>query len=123
VRTFLQAQDISFVCQKSFPDCRDKQPLPFDFHVLHGDKEYLIEYHGAQHYGHVSFGGEKNQSELQANFEAIQRRDEIKRSWCAKSELPLLVIPHTATDEEIIDMLCAFLQVTHASKPKMAEPT
>ncbi len=125
VRTFLLEQSITFTEQKSFPDCIDKRPLPFDFHVSHSGKEYLIEYHGAQHYGPVSFGGKKtSQPELQANFEAFQKRDEIKCSWCAKNKLPLLVIPHTATDNEIIDKLCAFLQVTHASpKPKMAETT
>jgi len=115
LRTFFLEHNINFTEQKAFPDCLDKQLLPFDFHVIHGDKEYLIEYHGAQHYGHVSFGGKKSRSELQANFEAIQRRDGIKRDWCAKNELPILAVPHTATDEEIIDMLRVFLQVAYAS--------
>ncbi len=115
VRTFFQEQDVKFVDQKSFPDCRDKQPLPFDFYVLHGGKQYLVEYHGEQHYHPVSFGGKKtSRSELQTNFDAVKRRDEIKRSWCDKHKMPLLVIPHTATDKQIIDMLCDFLQITHA---------
>ncbi len=121
VRTFLIEKSVAFEEQKSFPGCIDKNPLPFDFHVSHNGKEYFIEYHGAQHYTPVSFGGKKtSQSELQAQFEAIQKRDEIKRSWCVKNNLSLLIIPHTYADNQIIDKLCAFLQLTqekHALRP------
>jgi len=57
IRLFLNNKNINFINQKSFDDCRDVLPLPFDFYL----PEYntCIEYDGIQHFEIVeNWGGE-----------------------------------------------------------------
>jgi hypothetical protein len=61
----------------------------------------LVEFQGKQHYEAVSFfGGEEG-------FKGRWRRDQIKREFCRKNDIPLLEIRYDDKDwqEELKDFL------------------
>lgn len=110
IRELLSQRQIEFEEQASFQDCKDKNTLPFDFMILSGGKRRLIEYHGAQHYRPVSFGGKKmTQSNLLENFKTVREHDEIKQNWCVENSIPLLVIPDTKSESEIAQLVDNFI--------------
>ena len=85
--------------QKRFSDCRYKLPLPFDFYLL--DYNICIEYHGIQHYEPRSkFGGE-------IEYEKTILRDTIKKEYCLKQNIPLLIISY---NENVKDKLTLFFK-------------
>ena len=53
----LNENDVEFIPQKVFFDCRNKNPLPFDFYLPNINT--CIEYDGRQHFEEVSFFGGK----------------------------------------------------------------
>lgn len=86
IKKFLDENNFGFEVERSFPNCKHKQHLRFDFYL----KEYnlLIEYNGKQHYEAIGyFGGEES-------FREVQIRDEIKRKYCLKNKIRLLEIPY-----------------------------
>lgn len=94
----LTAEGVSFQEEYSFPDLLSysKTPLRFDFCVFSDDGEvdFLIEYQGVQHYMPKSkFGGI-------AGLKKQQYYDMLKREYCKKHNIPLVIIPYT--DEGII---------------------
>lgn len=91
IRQFLEENNISYIMQKRFDDCRDSKPLPFDFYLP--EYNYLIEYDGEQHYFPINFSG---QGEQWANkhFEITKRHDQIKDDYCKNNNIPLLRIPY-----------------------------
>lgn len=81
---------ISYVREKSFDDCRDIRPLPFDFYIP--DYNICIEYQGEQHYEPVDyFGGEEK-------FKIQQLHDNIKKEYCEKNGIHLLCISYLDFD-------------------------
>lgn len=92
IRQWLDKNNILYEYQKSFLDCRDKKPLPFDFYLP--EYNICVEYDGEQHYKSVDyFGGE----------EAFQKRvkhDKVKTEYCYKNSIRLLRIPYFANVEE-----------------------
>ena len=94
----LTCANVSFKEEYSFPDLvgHTKSPLRFDFAVLddEGEVDFLIEYQGIQHYQPKSkFGGI-------AGLRTQQYYDMLKREYCRKHNIPLVIIPYT--DEGII---------------------
>ena len=75
-----------------FKDCRDKQPLPFDFYIP--SIRTVIEYQGRQHYEPVCFGGCSVESSLRV-FEINKSHDIIKRKYCKEHNIELIEIPYT----------------------------
>ena len=76
----------AFYFQYFFEDCKDKNPLPFDFYVP--EKNLLIEYQGEQHYKQIDhFGGRKE-------FLSRKHHDWLKRRYARKNNLKLLAIPY-----------------------------
>ena len=83
---------VSFMEEYSFPDLvsNTKTPLRFDFCVFSDDGEidFLIEYQGIQHYEPKSkFGGV-------AGLRKQQYNDMLKREYCKKHGIPLVLIPY-----------------------------
>jgi hypothetical protein len=98
---------IQFSRELRIPECRDKKALPFDFSV-DLDKKYLIEFHGIQHYRVDEFwGGIKA-------LKVLQKHDRIKKSFCKRNGIPLLVIKHTAKNIE--EKIRKFLQIKGPTK-------
>ncbi|AKL83309.1 hypothetical protein D068_cds05480 [Bacillus atrophaeus UCMB-5137] len=88
--SYLVSLVVNFEQQHWFSDCRDKNPLPFDFAVFNEENELmgLIEYDGQQHFEPIkNWGGE-------LRFKEVQRRDGIKNDYCQKNHIPLLRIPY-----------------------------
>ncbi len=92
IAEILQANDISFVEEYSFPDLvtSSGRALRFDFAVLddEGNLDFLIEYQGVQHYEPKSkFGGQKG-------FNKQRYNDTRKRVYCYQRNIPLIAIPY-----------------------------
>lgn len=91
IESFLLDNKIPNKSQMRFKDCKDKIPLPFDFYLP--EHNLCIEYNGKHHYELIDFAG---YGELWAkeNFIKIQKRDTIKREYCNKNSIFLLIIPY-----------------------------
>jgi hypothetical protein len=88
VERFLIDNLFLYDTQYSIDECRNKNPLPFDFVVFAKDGVVLIEYQGEQHYEPKEiFGGEKGLKKCQIN-------DQIKAEYCRKNNINLIIIPH-----------------------------
>lgn len=94
ISQFLDKLHINYQPQFSFEDCRNKEPLPFDFAIFDNDDNImcLIEYQGEHHYEIVEhFGGKEK-------FQIQQKRDEIKRQYCRLNNIKLVEIPYWEFD-------------------------
>jgi len=94
ISKYLINNNIKFIRQHRYKDCRDKKPLPFDFYLP--DLNMCIEYDGEQHFKSVNtWGGEKVLLQ-------IQKHDRIKNSFCICNNIQLIRIKY---NENIIDKL------------------
>ena len=85
--------DIEYIREYKFSDCRNINPLPFDFYIP--DRNTVIEYQGKQHYDVVPlFGGD-------ADLAVRKRNDSIKKKYCETNNIQLLELPYTLSNEEI----------------------
>ena len=94
ISNFLDGLKIDFEKQKRFVDCRDKNPLPFDFYLPNFNM--CIEYDGRQHFEPVNFSS--NIQETKENFELVNKHDKIKTKYCENNNIKLLRIPYTEFD-------------------------
>ncbi|XZH99805.1 hypothetical protein ACSXEK_16500 (plasmid) [Clostridium perfringens] len=97
VRIYLENNNIDFIQEYRFEDCRYKYTLPFDFYIP--DNNLIIEFDGEQHFEvNGYFGGEKE-------FKDIKIRDKIKNNYCEDNGINLLRIPYWELDsvEDILD--------------------
>lgn len=95
IRDFMLKNNINFIQQYKFKDCKNKNSLPFDFSIfdINNNLLLLIEYQGQQHYKPVDiFGGDER-------FKYQQKLDKIKNIYCLKNNLPLLRIPYWDFDK------------------------
>lgn len=96
---------VNYTQEHKIAECRNIQPLPFDFAVFDHNQELLglIEFNGIQHYQAVRrFGGKKA-------LEGQTKRDAIKRLFCEENNIPLLVVKYDQTDD-IPALVGKFLQ-------------
>lgn len=103
IQEILENNDIAFQPEYSFKDLHTAKgrPLRFDFAVFdeEGHVDFLIEFQGAQHYKPVGkFGGKRGLARQQYN-------DRQKRIYCAKNEIPLVVVPHWEEHQMDLDYL------------------
>lgn len=95
VKKYLDINNIRYIPQNRFDDCRDKLPLPFDFYLP--DYNTCIEYQGEQHYRPIEhFGGDDA-------FIVRKKHDTIKQKYCQQHKINLLVIPYNKNTEETLD--------------------
>ena len=97
IRNFLDENNVLYEEQKKFEDCKNKLPLPFDFFL----PEYntCIEFQGIQHFKPVKhFGGNKA-------FLEQKERDEIKKEYCKKNNIPLIEITYNNKNLSKIKLL------------------
>ncbi len=86
IRKILLENNIKFIGQYKFNDCRDKQPLPFDFYLP--DYNMCIEYDGRQHYEPIDrWGGIKGLIDQ-------QKKDNIKNMYCYNRKIKLIRISY-----------------------------
>lgn len=86
IRIVLEKRNIEHKQQYIFKDCRDINPLPFDFYIP--SKNLLIEFQGKQHYEpRELFGGVKGMI-------LTQKHDQIKREYCLNNGIKEIEIPY-----------------------------
>jgi hypothetical protein len=98
IRGFLEINNIKFIPQKRFIDCKHVRSLPFDFYV----EEYnmCIEYDGIQHYKEGGFHKNKD------SFELTKKKDKIKSEYClGKNGRPSLIRISYKQYEEIENIM------------------
>lgn len=86
IRKILIDKEIVYHPQYKFDDCKFINKLPFDFYLP--DLNTCIEYHGRQHYESINFFGGN------LGFENTKMRDKIKKDYCKKHNIKLIVIPY-----------------------------
>ena len=96
---FLRDNNIKFIPQKYFENCKYERVLYFDFYLP--EFNICIEYDGEQHFKiNKFFGGE-------ATFEKIKIRDKIKEEFCKKNSIKLFRIKFDdKLIEKITDLFC-----------------
>jgi len=82
----LKEKNINFKRQFIFQDCRNKNPLPFDFYLP--EYNICIEYDGKQHYEAVKHWGGK------AGFQKRLLNDNIKTKYCIENNIKLIRIKY-----------------------------
>jgi hypothetical protein len=94
IKNILDDNSIKYEMEHSFIDCRYKSALYFDFYIKNINT--CIEYNGIQHYKPVSyFGGVER-------FNDTIIRDEVKKSYCEKNNINLIIIKY---NQEILPIL------------------
>lgn len=93
ISKYFRKNNIKFIPQIKFEECKHKRSLPFDFGVYNKDNLMcLIEFQGKQHFEPTKhFGGEEQ-------FRIRQKRDNIKRNFCKSTNIPLIEIPYWEID-------------------------
>ena len=78
--------NIEYIQQYRFEDCRNKKPLPFDFYLP--EYNMCIEYDGEQHFSeNRAFGGTDR-------FWTTVIHDAIKNQYCEDNNINILRIPY-----------------------------
>lgn len=90
IKTLLDELNIRYKQQVHFQDLKYKNYLYFDFGIYNDNNEllFLIEFQGQQHYVVSDYWG--GEEALKEN----QRRDQLKREYCLKNNIPLIEIPY-----------------------------
>jgi len=86
IKHYLDARGFRYIEEKRFPDCKDKNTLPFDFYLL--DYNIIVEYDGSQHFTASDFFGEKA-------FVDCRQHDIMKTAYCYENSIYLLRIDYT----------------------------
>jgi len=86
IRIFLESNNIEYISQKKFNDCKHKRPLPFDFYLP--KYNMCIEFDGEQHFKKFRF--ELNDDKLIFR----QKKDNIKSDYCLLNNINLLRITY-----------------------------
>ena len=84
IRYYLERNEIKFIQQKWFKDCRDINPLPFDFYLP--DINTIIEFDGRQHFSETNF--------FSYSYEKTKKHDEIKNNYCNINNIDIIRIPY-----------------------------
>lgn len=84
VSEYLESKGIKFIIEHTFPDCRYKRMLPFDFYIPNINT--CIEYDGEFHFDtdRIPFN----------NHVLQQKRDAIKTKFCKDNNIKLIRIPY-----------------------------
>jgi len=86
VRMFLEYNNIKYIAEKTFDDCKNTYKLPFDFYLP--EKNTLIEYDGTQHFKPEKFyGGDEG-------FKYRQLNDKIKTDYALANNIKLIRIKY-----------------------------
>ena len=97
IRILFEKNNINFVRNKKFENCRYKYPLSYDFYLP--ESNICIEFDGKQHFEAIEYyGGVKN-------FEEQLIRDNIKNEYCKDNNIELIRIRY----DELIEDKLSFL--------------
>lgn len=101
IKKFLKLNNIVFIPEKRFDDCRDKIPMPFDFYIPASNT--LIEFDGAHHY-YIGNTRKKDPVDAQKKLETTQKHDKMKDKWADNNNVTLIRIKYDVRNiEEILN--------------------
>jgi very-short-patch-repair endonuclease len=89
IETWLENNNIKFVKEKRFSDCKSKRTLPFDFYL--SEFKICIEFDGEHHIKDKKYFGK-------SNLNSVKNRDEIKTNYCSLNNIQLIRIPYKDKD-------------------------
>jgi len=99
ISIFLDKNNIKYIREQIFNECKDKYALPFDFYLP--DHKACIEFDGIQHFESIEFWGGEIALETQ------KMRDKIKTDFCLNNNIKLIRIRY---NENILDNLNSHFQ-------------
>lgn len=91
IEQILIDNNIEFINEKRFSNCKDKSQLPFDFYIPQHNT--VIEYDGEQHSNPFRIKGKEK--EMLIKLKKIQYHDTIKTQYCIDNNIKLIRIPYT----------------------------
>ena len=92
---YLESNNIQYVPQYKFADCKYKRKLPFDFGIFYdNDLLMLVELHGQQHYYPYTYCSEDMPTKIE-NYEHRKMLDDIKQQYCIDNGHKLLIIKYS----------------------------
>jgi hypothetical protein len=89
IEKYLSDNNISYIQQYKFSNCKNKTQLLFDFYLT--DKNICLEYDGEQHFEVFRF---KNKKDSELKLIKIQKNDNIKNKYCEDNDIKLIRIPY-----------------------------
>jgi len=94
VNKYLDKNNIQYITQKRYNDCKNKRSLPFDFYLP--KYNICIEYQGEQHYKPVTHILHKvfTIEESIIRLKKQQNHDKIKKEYCKNNNIKLIEIPY-----------------------------
>lgn len=95
ITNFLIDNNINFIKEYRFTDCRYKKTLPFDFYLP--DHNICIEYDGEQHFEFVEY-----LHRTKDEFIECQLRDKIKNNYCFVNKIRLIRIRYNQNINDIL---------------------
>lgn len=99
ISKILNKNNIKYIRQYKFENCRNKRKLPFDFYLP--KLNICIEFDGRQHFEIVNYwNGEKG-------LKQIRKHDQIKTNYCLNNDIELLRIKY---NENIENKIKTFLE-------------
>jgi hypothetical protein len=103
VRKLLSNLEIEFIQQHKFDDCKNKNPLPFDFYLP--KLNTCIEYQGRHHYYSTKWNSKMSDIEADQLLEYVRVNDNIKRNYCQSKQITLIEIPYSMNNSQIEDLI------------------
>ncbi len=94
---YLIDNNVDFIRQKIFKDCRNILPLPFDFYIK--DKNILIEIDGQGHY-QICYFNRCSKEQGEKSLKMTRANDKIKNNYCKEKGIKLIRIPYWDMDNK-----------------------
>ena len=88
ITNYLEKNNIIYIKEYRFEDCKDIRTLPFDFYLP--DYNMCIEYDGQQHFNANGLYGEK--------IDITIKHDKIKNKYCKDNNISLIRIKYSEND-------------------------
>lgn len=83
---YLEYNNIDYIREHSFNDCKNINKLSFDFYLL--ERNICIEFDGIQHFKSIDYFGGTDR------FEYMKKCDNIKNLYCEKNNIKLIRISY-----------------------------
>lgn len=101
---YLNNNDIKFISEKTFEDCRYIAKLKFDFYLT--EYNICIEYDGIQHYEPRDYFGGID------SYILTKKRDKIKNEYCKNKNIKLFRIKYSDNINEKLEKIKNYIKMT-----------
>lgn len=87
VENYLDSNNISYIKEKTFDDCRNIRKLPFDYYIE--SLNTCIEVDGEFHYDINN-----RFKDWKSSYEQVKFRDQLKTDYCKNNDIKLIRLPY-----------------------------